>query len=286
MRGDAMGEMRAELLLPFGLVGGDGARERTAVVMPLTGHGELHGADDPNPFRATAQLLAASIVRLGPFRGAEVGPELLGRLLSVDRDYLLLHLNRVTFGDVRYQTVECPQVECRRRLDVRFALSSAEPPTVTAAAGSIELPDGRAVCFRLPVAADQEALHGLAPSVLEAALLERCVRSDPDDDRQVGWSELMEMPAAIRATVVRRIVAESPEIDLAMPLACLACGRRFRFVFDPVLSLLAELKASRGELIRQVHRLALHYHWSHSEILGLSRSLRHDYLGLLDEAGR
>jgi hypothetical protein len=281
------GNARAELALPFGLVDPQGSRVRTAVVTQITGHGELSGADDSNPFRAALQLLAASILELGSFRGAEIDPALLGQLLPVDRDYLLVHLNRLTFGDERYQTVECPQTECRRRVDVRFELSSAEPPEIPdSAGGAIELPDGRLVRFRLPVAADQEALHDLLPSALEAAFLRRCVQDDREGDGEVGWAELMDMPASIRAEVVKHIVAASPEMDLAMPLECPECGHPFRFVFDPVLSLLAELNASRTELIKQVHRLALSYHWSHSEILGLPRTLRHEYLELLEEAAR
>ncbi len=279
--------MSAKLVLPFGLGDPQGKRARTAILAPITGHGELFSADDPNPFRAALHLLASSTLELGSFGGAQINPTLLGQLLPVDRDYLLVHLNRLTFGDERYQTVECPHAECHRRIDVRFELSSAEPPEVSdGSGGTIELAGGRLVRFRLPVAADQAELHGLSPAALEPEFLRRCVRGGRDDG-QVGWPELMEMPAPIRAGVVKHIVAASPEMDLAVPLECLACGRPFRFVFDPVRSLLTELKASRKELIRQVHRLALNYHWSQSEILGLSRTLRHEYLNLLqNEAGR
>jgi hypothetical protein len=279
------GNVRGELLLPFGLIDPQGKRVRTATLTPITGQGELFGADDPNPFRAALQLLAASTRELGALRGAQITPALLGRLLPADRDYMLLHLNRLSFGDERYQTIECPQATCGRRIDVRFALSSAEPPEIAGpAGGTIELADGRRVRFRLPVASDQVDLHGLAPSALEAGFLQRCVIHERD---HVRWSELMAMPAPVRADVVKRILAASPEMDLAVPLACLECERPFRFVFDPVLSLLAELEASRKDLIKQVHRLALGYHWSQSEILGLPRTLRHEYLNLLQaEPGR
>lgn len=40
---------------------------------------------------------------------------------------------------------------------------------------------------------------------------------------------------------------------------------------------------SADALFRQVHTLALHYHWSQAEILGLSRACRLRYLALLDE---
>jgi hypothetical protein len=261
---------------------------RTATLTAITGHAELFGADDPNPFRAALHLLAASTLALGPFRDAEVGPAVLGRLLPIDRDYLLLQLDRLTFGDRRYQTVECPQVACGRRLDVQFELSSIELPQVPDhAGGTAPLPGGRLVHFRLPDAADQAELHDTSPPALEAAFLRRSVVGDRGHGRGVGCTELLELPAQIRAGVVQRIVAASPAIDLAVPLDCVSCGRSFRFVFDPVLSLLGQLKASRAELVKQVHRMALSYHWSHNEILGLSRPLRHQYLELLqDEAGR
>ncbi|HEX3765605.1 MAG TPA: hypothetical protein VHW23_43215 [Kofleriaceae bacterium] len=283
---------RVEIALAIGVLDAQGKRARTAVLTPATGYGELAGAEEPNPFRAALALLSQCVQELGPFRGPEIDMALLGQLLAVDRDYLLVHLNRLTFGDVRYQTVHCPQASCGHRLDVRFALSGAElpelaPSVATEAGGTLELPGGRVVRFRLPRAADQVELHGVPPPDLEAAFLRRCVRDGGDEGRQVRCAELMAMPAQVRADVVRRIVAASPEMDLAVPLACVECGRPFRFVFDPVRALLAELKASRGELLRQVHRLARSYHWSQSEILGLPRSLRHEYLELVqEEAGR
>jgi len=40
---------------------------------------------------------------------------------------------------------------------------------------------------------------------------------------------------------------------------------------------------SADALIRQVHTLALHYHWSQAAILRLPRARRLRYLALLDE---
>lgn len=274
------GGVRVECELPFGLVDGNGMRARSVALIPLTGYGELAGAGESNPFRAALQLLAACVAQIGSFREIDAG--LLGGLLPIDRDYLLLQVERLTFGDVRYQTVECPRAVCGRRIDVQLALSSVDWPVVpeTAVVTHV-LPDGRRVVLRLPTAGDQVALHGVAEGALEAAFLGRCVR-----DGQVSAAELMAMPAAVRAGVVKQVMAASPALDLAVPLACVACRHPFRFVFDPVRSLLSELKGSRTELIKQVHRLALSYHWSQSEILGLPRVVRHEYLDLVQSEGR
>jgi hypothetical protein len=269
---------QAAIALAFGVVDAHGARQRNAVLCPATGHSELANAEDANPFRAAIHLLAQCVRELGPLRGAHIDAALLGDLLPVDRDYLLIQLTRLTFGDVRYQPVLCPR--CGHRLDVRFALSGAELPAVGADGGSVVVGDGRVVAFRLPRAADQAELFGVAPADLEAAFLRRCVR----DERAVA--DVLALPAQLRADLVKRIVAASPEMDLAVPLTCVACRQPFRFVLDPVRSLLAELRASRAELIQQVHRLALSYHWSHSEILGLPRTLRHEYLELVQAEAR
>jgi hypothetical protein len=286
------GNVRSEIALAFGAVGPHGTRARTAVLCPATGHSELASVDEPNPFRAALHLLAQCVRELGPLRGAQIDLALLGQLLPVDRDFLLIQLTRLTFGDVRYQTVQCPQASCGHRLDIRFALSGAElpplaPSVLADGGGTIALADGRVVRFRLPRAIDQAELYAVAPADLEAAFLARCVRDDRDDGHQLTRGELAALPAQVRADVVKRIVAANPEMDLAVPLACVKCEQPFRFVFDPVRAILAELRASRAELIQQVHRLAMSYHWSQAEILGLPRALRHEYLELVDvEAGR
>ena len=44
---------------------------------------------------------------------------------------------------------------------------------------------------------------------------------------------------------------------------------------------LAPDEGERPALLQEVHYLALSYHWSQAEILGLSRELRREYLGLI-----
>jgi hypothetical protein len=82
---------------------------------------------------------------------------------------------------------------------------------------------------------------------------------------------------------VREILATSPELDATLDLACVECGQAFRFAYEPARALLGELRASRSALLKEVHYLAFYYHWSQAEILGLSRALRREYLGLLEE---
>jgi hypothetical protein len=278
-------DLKVEIVLPFGLPDGRGRRARAAALTPINGRGEIMGAEDPNPFRAALHVLASSTARLGPFRTEDVDLGLLGSLLPVDRDFLLVQLNRLTFGDVRFQTVICPAAECGKRVDVELDLSTVTPPPVPAeASGRLSLSDGRDVRYRLPTSGDQVALHGLPADELEAAFVERCVRPEQADGTpSLGPDEVMSLPTELRAEIVREVVAASPELDMELDLECVECGKHFRFAYEPVHSLLRELRASRPALLKEVHYLAFYYHWSQTEILSLSRNLRREYLELLSE---
>jgi hypothetical protein len=66
-----------------------------------------------------------------------------------------------------------------------------------------------------------------------------------------------------------------------MDLTCPECGHAFVHLLDFPSLFFAEVALRREQLYREVHVLALHYHWSESEILGLSRTKRRTYLDLL-----
>lgn len=270
-----------EVVLPFGLPDERGRRSRHAVLVPINGRGEMQGAEDAHPYRAALYLLASSLERLGRFRSEDIDVGVLGGLLIADRDWLLLQLNRLTFGDLRFQTVVCPSESCGKRVDIRLDLSTLTPPAVPKEAwGRIALPDGREVAYRLPTAGDQVVLHGLGQEELEAAFLERCVRVGGAPS--LSLEETMLLPAELRTALVREILVASPTLDMTLDLECIECTKPFRFVYDPVLALLGELRASRPALLKEVHYLALYYHWSQQEILGLSRRLRREYLALIE----
>jgi hypothetical protein len=116
-------------------------------------------------------------------------------------------------------------------------------------------------------------------SELESAFLERCIRAC--GQRQLG-AGVSGLSTDVTAAIVREILDASPELDTTLDLECIECKTPFRFVYEPVHALLGELRASRAALLKEVHYLALHYHWSQAEILSLPRTLRHEYLGLLE----
>jgi hypothetical protein len=96
------------------------------------------------------------------------------RLLVADRQYLLLKLREITFGDQVQATVGCAWADCGRKVDIDFSLqdipvkeSRVKGPLYTmqlSPEATFKGDDGegyRAITFRLPNGEDQEALSPL-----------------------------------------------------------------------------------------------------------------------------
>src|SRR6266536_530602 len=256
-------ENTRSITLPTGLWI-DGARESVVQLRPLTGFDESAVAEavQAMPAERTTALLSRCVLRLGG--RDEVGPEDVRRLTVGDREALLLHVRGTTFGERLQCVVGCPAEGCGEKLDLELSIRDLLlPPYATAE----EVYERDGCRFHLPTGADQEAAARLADD-LEAAvalLLERCVEAGaPARDLSPVMAEL------------------DPQAELVLTLACPACGDEFEVPFDAGDFLARELAGAR-DLERDVHRLALHYHWSEPEILALTVDRRRRYLELLAE---
>lgn len=262
--------------LPGGLVLDDGRRLGRAELRPLTGREEewvTQHAATPSAHLVT-KLLSACFVRL---EGVPVSSEIIAKLLVGDRDYLILQLRRMTLGDRFAAVFSCPA--CKRAMDVEFLAQDIliEPRpqdtrTYTWRAGDAQ----RVVRYRLPNGADQEAVADLSPGEAVATLFARCLISD-------GGTTLT---GEERAAVIAEMDAYAPQVDLELDLNCPECEHSFTTPFDCTSFFFSEIRAQSRHLMREVHYLALHYHWSESEILNLQRDRRRGYLALLNETLR
>lgn len=267
---------RLEVELPCGLRDVVDGPHRRATLSPLDGAAELLAADEPNPFLAAHAILARCLLRLG----ARERPSLdeVRQLLPLDRDYLVVQLDRLTFGDIRYQTMRCPVSECQSRMDIELDLSTiAAPDAPVLRERELAVGDGQPLRFRLPSAGDQEALFAVPAAARAATMVSRClVGAHEHADR---LHRLGDRPQTAYALALGEA---TPRLDLTLDLECPKCATGFRHEYDPIRGLLGQLRHARADLLGEVHILALHYHWSHAEILGLPRSLRREYLGLLE----
>lgn len=268
--------------MPSGwLIGDDPAEARrysVATLRPLRGYEEEWLADH----RGATNAVAASRILEGCVANLDDGAPPRGfaaRMLVGDREYLILQIRRLTLGDLIVASTDCPG--CGVRMDVDFDAGTIEihSPAVQGAVHTLTLPEGggrepRSVRFRLPTGGDQEAVAGRE---LEAAcewILQQCLLD-------TGGGPLgPEESAAVIAAMEER----APRIDLELDLACPECKHGFVLPFDTTAFFLEEMRIGAAQLLREVHSLAFHYHWSESEILGLIRNRRRAYLGLLRDA--
>jgi hypothetical protein len=265
--------------LPGGLVLEDDRRLSQAELRPLCGREEEWLARHPRAPSAVAvtHLLSGCLLRLDD---QPAHRDQVRRLLVGDRDYLMLHLRRISLGETIRAVLPCPACPAKMDVDFRAADVPVESRPQTASSYSLDLVTGagphRTARFRLPTGADQEAVLGLADEQAVEALLARCLLDE-------GGAALL---PSEQSAVIEAMDRLAPQLELELELVCPECSHTFVTLFDTTLFFLSEMSTHVRQLTREVHHLALHYHWSEAEILGLTRSRRHMYLSLLSETLR
>lgn len=269
----------------------DGERHRDATLRALTGRDEeflLESGPDLLPVHRTTLLLTRCLTRLGPL--TPVNRDAVRSLTVGDREALLLHLRRLTLGDVVQAVVSCPEPDCGERLDLELRVSDLLLPAYDreTAVNEVSIQENGTtyrVRFRLPTGADQEATASLAADDGEAAatlMLHRCVEAvvvEGEEDRAIeDW------PPALRRHLPGIMADLDPQADLVLNLHCPVCEQAFSVTFDTGAYLFQEILARSRHLYREVHLLAYYYHWSETEILGMTGVRRQRYLDLLGEA--
>lgn len=266
-------------------------------MVPLTGREEELLANAGYPAAAlVTEVLNRCVKCIGSI--AEVTPDVIRKLLVADRQYLLLMLRQLTFGDRIQAALPCPWPGCGKGVDVDFRISGI-PITRCHDMRSvyemqIEVFDGAAelgltedaplfVHYRLPNGADQEAvLAGIdrGEAAALSVLLSRCIEQfdvvpQPDAD----W--IARLPASVRVRIEQEMESRAPNLDLTMEAECPECRRAFLAPFELQDFFFGELKIGTELLFREVHYLAFHYHWSEREIMDMPRNRRRRYIDVL-----
>jgi hypothetical protein len=104
------------------------------------------------------------------------------------------------------------------------------------------------------------------------------MNGDEHDEAVVGSND-----ADYRA-VAAAMLERDPQAEIVLDVTCPSCGHDASTLFDAGSFLAQELSSGKDRLFREVHALALHYHWSEDEILAMSRPRRQRYLALLAES--
>jgi len=238
---------------------------------------ELRGDDEEAVGATDSEAAIALLDRLlVGHAGSVVGPGRACELSISDRDRLLAAVQVAELGARIESTVRCGA--CEKPFDIDFDLVALmdtirdASPSVSAtreADGVYRTADGRR--FRLPRGIEERTVAALAPSDAERALLEACLL-DRDASNDLG--DLSETMRAI-----------GPLLDAEIGATCAECGHSQTVRFDLQHYFLSELVDGRKQRAREVHRIAMAYRWSLSEILSLSRAQRRMHVDLIEREG-
>ena len=194
-----------------------------------------------------------------------------GKIVTADRDRILAQLYISVYGSRVESTLDCEH--CRNAFDLDFSmdellshyqLTSAEPTED----GSYQIEPGTR--FRFPTGEDEVMLAESSPTDAEDFLMMKCfLEGDFTNDRAKVQEAMSEM---------------GPVLNVDMQASCPECGRQQQVQFDIQSFFLTKLRQERPQLIREIHSLAINYHWTQDVILNLPRNLRKQ-LACLIEAG-
>jgi hypothetical protein len=191
-------------------------------------------------------------------------------LCVADRQFLMRELEHHLGFSGGWFHADC--TACAGRFD--FHLDYGDLPVQEAGAGyplATVNHGGRALRFRLPTGRDQEGLTRIPDGRARSWLL-RQLSCEPE--------LLVEVDASLVASVEAALEAVAPAVVVQVQALCPECGASTAIDLDPY----RVMRRQSDDLLHQVHRIALHYHWSEAEILGLPHTRRQRYLEMIDRS--
>jgi len=234
--------------LPGGLVTSDGKCFQEVELKALTGIEEEIIADTEN-FQNLAnlltQVLTNCIKRIGKI--SDINQEVIRDLVLADRDYLLLCLRKITFGNKVDARLRCPNESCRELMDLSFNIDDLHVEKKNLGNGIFKsnLSDLAAykddknsihkeIEFRLPTVRDQEEVSELYQENESKALtrlFSRCLLrigkiTKIDDDL------ISSLTILARREIESKIKESSPVVDLDVNVTCPKCKTQFKSPFD------------------------------------------------------
>lgn len=193
------------------------------------------------------------------------------------RDGLLLEWRAGLFGSRFDCETRCPA--CQERIEFAVSIDELRAAGTGSAAESNEYcGQGCQIRFRLPNSNDIAACSRSGVAEAERLLLERCITSFRQEERDVPVGSL---PADVREAVIARMSELDPQAEMLVEMQCPQCHADWRSVFDGAEFFLRELAAYTERLLLEVHQLALSYGWHEADILAMHTGRRRRYLELL-----
>jgi len=241
----------------------------------------------PLPIERATLLLSRCVVQLG--QAEKVEKDRLRDLSMGDREALLLHIRRLTFGERMQCVLHC--AACDAPMDLDLSVSDLLVSTENAAQQHYQemfsCDDARfRVSFHVSTGTDVEAAIQYGNGSVNKARLELLARCIESVERENGTEEFTviqsrEWPPQLIEQLSRRLAEADAQAEIQLQLTCPACECEFSSFFDVTGYMVRELEAQERQLYQDVHQLAMAYHWSENEIFHMSSRKRKLYLEML-----
>ena len=209
-----------------------------------------------------------------------------------DRIALILHLRKITIGNILHCTIHCPN--CTEKLSIDIPTDSIiQPPnpnpqiTYTTKINNTQ--------YNLQIrpinGADLETLtQNQTPQTTTTAggddnidvdvtlsekLLRACIlSSDPPLPKTLS-SQFQEQ-------LSKKLSEIDPQADLTLNITCTLCNKTLQTTLDIEDFFFQEITSQYPQIEREIHWIALHYHWDEKTILSLPTSKRKRYVELIN----
>jgi hypothetical protein len=236
--------------LPVGYQQEDGTVLNSATLRKMTGKEEAILTDPKLRNSAGGMITALLSSCTMSIEGLnKVTPEVIRRLTSADRNFLLLELRRLTFGDSIETQYRCPHcgnntllVEDLSSIEIRQVESGTAMEIPVTIHDGYQSPDNEwyyEMVFRLPNGEDEEAATSRRDpnqSRQRDALLARCLVSvgelEPRRIRAIGVRILADLSMADRRLIQKALDAAAPGPNLVRAIVCDHCGQDFQSTLD------------------------------------------------------
>jgi hypothetical protein len=229
--------------------------------------------------RGFSQMPAEQALTLLHASVPELSFDAIASLPVGERDASLLRLREALWGPQMVAVAPCPR--CSEGLDLTLSteeiLLGASGPREAEYALRV---DGFFVRFRPPTGEDLISLTPAdSPEAAAAKILQQCLISAHRGAKSIGVSDF---PPSLVDAIDRMMAESDPLAEIRLNLSCPACGHCWFAPLDIVSFLWSELDAWARRTLRDVHTLARAYGWREQDILALSSTRRHFYLGLVN----
>ena len=256
----------------------DGKLHRLAWFHPLTGAIELAIEEAKDSFESypflTTNVLSAAVASIGDI---ETTPDIIRSLSITDRQYIMLHLTVLIEGNIRWFKHTCES--CRNLFDL--SVNWLELPVYEPAGAYPEFEidiNGKTALIRIPDGSIAEKLAKISDNrtAINTLLLNSVLLLD---GQPFGQKQLEKLEKADILKIENALEEHSPAITDQIAGLCPFCQTKAVINLD----FSAGLNQSFN-ILQDINKIALYYHWSENEIAKLPRKRRHKYLKMIDES--